>query len=344
MLASVALAGCSGGGGSSPTTSPTTATTTTTESGPTLDTVTLPDGVSESGVSESLLLSHKLKTSDEAYTIERRYTNPHSNRRTKIQLGTSTAAQKQVVVSGQSKSFWKTGTVGLCRANGGSYYYHCDPTVNRSRIADYYRIRQHLQLGDYRPTSVEDGDGQTVVTAKAPSATITGALSREFSEIESYTGTLTFTPEGVIHSLSYDMTVVRPWNDRPEQSSFSWTASKFGETTVSKPSWVPQAKAKAFEFEVSGHPDGNYVTIDIVGGSGTLPSNLYVTMNNREHNFHADPDIGLSAGDTLYLGLSADSLVATTGDPLENRDDVNGQFDLRISVNGPRVIETTVTL
>lgn len=350
-VAIAGLAGCSGGSSGGPTTTtqkqPTTTTTTkrtTTDTGPSLETVSFPDGASKSAVSGDLLLTHQFEMSGVAFSIDKQYSDRHRSRRTKIQLGTTKAAQRQVS-NASSRSFWKTGEVGLCRANGGAYYYHCDPTVDRQRIAEYHRIERHLNLGDYRPTNVEEQDGTVLITAKASSATLSGDLSRRFDTINSYRGTLSFTPDGIIHSLSYEMEAVRPWDDRPEVTSYSWEASKIGETTVTKPSWVSQATEKAFDFEITAQPDEDYVAIEAVSGSGTLPSNLHVSFNSREYNYDADPEIALTKGDILYIApLNSGSLGVTTGEPPTDRATVSGSFNLRLYVNGITVIETSVSL
>lgn len=343
------VAGCTGGGSKSTptttkTTEKTTTRTTTTENGPTLQSISFPDGATESSVSGDLLLTHKFETSGEAYTIEKQLSDRYRSRRTKIQLGTSKAAQKQVSDKA-SRSFWKTGSVGLCRANGGVYYYHCDPTIDRRRIGDYRQIRQYLQLGDFSPTGVEKSGGTTFITAKASSATISGDLSRDFKSVDSYDGTLQFTPAGVIHSLSVSMKAARPWDDQPEKTKFVWNGSKFGDTTVSKPSWVPEATKKAFDFAVTSHPEDGYVTLDVTEGSGTLPSHLHISFDNRSERYSANPNIGLSKGDSLYIAPRPDgSLGVSKSGPPSDRAAVTGNYSLRVNVNGPTVIDTSVSL
>ncbi|MFB6186274.1 MAG: hypothetical protein ABEI86_05335, partial [Halobacteriaceae archaeon] len=294
---------------------------------------------------ETLLLAHKLATSGKAYTIRTEYSGPYQTTRTTIQLGTRKAAQKQVAVRGSTKSFWKNGTVGYCNANGGAYYYHCNPKVDRERLASYRRISAHIQLGDYTPTSVKVQDGTTLIIAKASSATIPKQLSDRYEEINSYTGTLTFTPEGVIRSLSYKMSAARPWDDQAVTIEFSWKASKIGNTTVTSPAWVSSAKNQAFDFEVKGYPEKDYVAVDVVAGSGTLPSNLHVNLDGRNSDYGADPTIGLKKGDTLYIApLASGELGVAVDEPPANRSSVSGTFNLQVYANGPMIIETSVSL
>lgn len=346
-----ALAGCSGGqGGSATTTSEETTTattqspTTTTETEPTLESVSFPDGVTEDSVTANLLLAHKLAVSGTAYTITTQHSGPYRTTRTTIKLGTSKAAQKQVGVSGATKSFWKNGSVGYCRANGGAYYYHCDPTVNRERIASYDLLSRHIRLGDYAPARVTERNGTTLITATASSATVTERLSHRIESVKSYTGTLTFTPEGVIRSLSYTMTVVRPWDQQAETIEFSWKASKIGNTTVSPPAWLSTAKERAFDFEVSAHPEKNYVTVDVVAGAGTFPVG-YVTLTGPGGEYDADQRVPLENGDTLYVApLSSGKLGVAVGEPPSGRASVSGSWRLNVHGNGQLVIEERVSL
>ncbi|UWG46962.1 Uncharacterized protein HSRCO_0667 [Halanaeroarchaeum sp. HSR-CO] len=343
-----ALAGCSGSADDADepteTTTETTTTAPTTEPAPSLEDLELPMGVSEESVSANLLAVHERAVADVSQTIDvTRLEHGDLLERT-VRYEDGRFLQTEVG-RGPQQDIWNEDGEGYIRVAGGETYFQGPQEASLAELSRLHRMEDQLRAGDYQPVEAVEEDGQTLIVAEATEATLTDRLAHQYESIESYTGRLTFTPEGRIAEFDVEFEYVDPERGSG-MTEWTFRVHSVGETTVAAPDWVSIAREDGFDFDVAPGEDGSFVRVDVSGGDGGTHPNLHVSygMAGRRRG-SAGLDRSLTDGDTLYLGFDEnDESVVTVNEPPEAVQDVSGPVDVSLYVNGPEVIDTRVSL
>lgn len=348
ILGGTLLAGCTGGssdqaGTDTPASTPTSTPPPT--STLTLGDVEFPDGVTEERVTTDLLTSHQQIVLGESYTIEWERVWEDRIRRTTIEVGTDSVHQRQVSSNASSKSFYKDSSGGYGRANGGEYYFETTEPIDRDDIARFFDVRDHLGAGNYAPTGVVPGEDGPLIEARATDASV-GERLRQYGieSIESYSGSLYVAPDGRIVRWTYEWEFAR--GDQTRSEEFTYETSGVGATTVSEPDWLATAQDRAYAFTLRAPEDGSdYVAVDVEGGSGGLPSNVYARIYNQGQGVGRPVDVSVDGGDTLYLALAGDGIRIQKQPDFGDVLTLSGTVRVHLSFNGVNVLEdATITV
>ncbi|WP_135823398.1 DUF7537 family lipoprotein [Halorussus ruber] len=253
----VALAGCSGaltGGGN--TTNPTSAANATNAtdagSGPTLDDVSNPPGVSANGTDLAELSSaHAAALNGSSFTLafDVSQNSSASNR----SMGATAAVgpdrrNVHVTVSGANQSMETYATAEkryLRVATGDRVDYRAANRTNDKPklLSSTYTGTTYLDRfagqvsANFTPTGVRQVDGETLVVLRANGSDVSAPGE---TNVTDYNATILVDEQGVVHRFEASARTER--GDKWVRNAATMTISDVNETTVGEPAWLDEAR------------------------------------------------------------------------------------------------------
>lgn len=284
-LAGVAgLSGClrltepEGGAGGTDTTTP-TRTPTPTASDPTqseskTDTetpaggdTTYPPGVSEDGVSSTLVLTHRQAVADTSHTVETQYM---------LERRTTMIGDAGLLVSGERapEVFVADGEMyQRFQLGSGVVYGYRDDILREYRqeaLTGIDILRALIEGCNFQPVGTQTMNGETTTLIEADTITdqqiiresdnITRYFRRSEFPLSLEAGTGAVTRNGVIRELSAFL------QGEGDGGEFLVRTGDLGSTNVSRPDWTATAQDQEAQFEASLVDDGRYIRVEQVAG------------------------------------------------------------------------------
>ncbi|WP_128477058.1 DUF7537 family lipoprotein [Halorussus pelagicus] len=234
----VALAGCSGAlsGG---------------DGAQTLGDVTYPAGVSDDGTNVTALAdAHESQLQNESLSlaVDSTVNSPAGNQT--VSLDAAVSADRDRIrangsAMGQQVSVYVTADQRFTRISTGDAeprYQVAERTPDSMQlIPESYTgrtyIAQFAGSGNFTPSGVRTVDGTTLIVLEADGS---NATESQQVNITDYNATMLVDQQGVVHSVSVDISATR--QGQQAQTRFSMNVSDVGETTVTEPSWLNEAR------------------------------------------------------------------------------------------------------
>lgn len=235
----VALAGCSGalsGAG---------------EDAQTLDDVDYPEGVSEDGANVSALAeSHEQRLQNRSFTLRVNSTVNTSAYNQSVSLDARVGPDRDAVhadssAMDQQMSVYLTEDTQYTRVTAGDgepRYRVTDRTPAALQLfsgsfAGATFLDRFAGSANFTPTDVRTVDGATVVVLEADGSNVTETSQ---ANVTGYEATLLVDERGVVRSVEVDVSGNR--DGEQFRTRFSMTVTDIGETTVSEPGWLDEAR------------------------------------------------------------------------------------------------------
>jgi hypothetical protein len=267
--------GQSGGGDTAtPTRTPVPTESEPTQSEPETETetatdgdTTYPPGVSEDGVSSTLVLSHRQAVADTSYTVETQYM---------FERRTTRIGDAGLLVSGEQTPdvFVADGEMyQRFQLSSGVVYGYRDDILReyrREALTGIEVLRALIEACNFRPVGSQTVDGETTTLIEADSIT-DQQLIRNSDNINRYfrrsefpltleAGRGAVTQDGVIQELTAFL------QGEGDGGEFLVRTGEIGSTNVSRPDWAATAQEQEAQFEARLVDDGSYIRVEQVAG------------------------------------------------------------------------------
>jgi hypothetical protein len=341
VVALVGIAGCIGGSGGSGTTTTTTTTTATTSSHatttqkttttgtPTLSSISLPEGITESKVAESTLLkAHSGSLSGLTFTnnvqvdlISAVNTDNPSALSQSFTARADLPNNQALVVSGvdgktRRAKYMDGGQVfsKTIAKNGETSYSVIDRKLRESELTGDYLYDKYLKALNLKPVETVSESGQTLIKLKVDGYSDKDLIASRLkaSSVKAPTGTALVTRSGRIHSLSFSIPFSTKSSDTLNKLSVSATL-KTQDVSVSKPSWTDKATEQSVTVDVS-IVDKTAVAMTPQNAKIPKGTTLFVsTEATGESRLKVQSTV--KSGETLYLYVENGAVKLSTSKP-----------------------------
>lgn len=251
-VALVLLAGCSSITGDDPSQTPE----------PTLDTVTYPAGVNETGITNSseLIQAHSEALANESVTFEWSMDSSQSRENTDVVEQTLRIRMKddrqtgrtQVVLNNSASTVTMYATENRTYVKqeiGTDTAYEVSDSTDSSRYSlanrDWDSMLQNtFRYATFEPTDVVVRNGTTLIKFEMTGIDNSSELNRENSTVTT-DGTMLLDQQGVIHHTEIEITAEN--GERNSTISYKSTADlrNVGSTAVEEPGWLDEAKSSS---------------------------------------------------------------------------------------------------
>lgn len=340
-----------GGGGGEPTTesggdSDTTEATTTAEEESGIE---YPNGVSEDGVTTTVLLEHRAVLSEASVTVTQTEVGEYVTETATRKVGTDAVLVTEERGPGTIESYISSaGRFVRASLDGQSIYEYGDgEPFTRERFLRLDYIRALIQTGNFVPTGTGTENGTDYVVVEADAVQTNALAEREgATEVTSFDGTGRISTDGVVRELSATFSLSGRGDSESKQVEFSFT--DIGDTTVTKPDWTATAKERAPQFAVTTVDDGQFIRVEHTGGDGLPTANVgvYQPYSGGESLF-TTLDSGIAVGDVLYLyrdGSRNGLGVEKNSKPSASPDAFSGEWRLSVFAGPVDLHDTTLTI
>lgn len=349
IAATTMLAGCSGNSNSQPgTSSPTSAT-------PTLSEFSYPNGATKNGIDwETLFNTHESTVTEaDSVTVQGDVTIDRGDQTT-TQL-TTVKFNAGDVWREMQKSFSNTEkSVTQWSPNSRDKLYSQISSEGKTayRIgSDLPSQQEAMGLGLVKKTLKRFKWGEATEVVKLQNGTgvryeATGKnepLVTESSSNVEFTASVTVLESGFIGRLT-DQVSFTDKNGTERKHELAATISAVGKTSIQKPSWASTAIESGFEFRTEPTDDQTAVKLTLANGS-KLPTESSVALSTPQNRGSASFPEPVTAGDTLYLGLSetGELQIAENGPP-ENTIKLNSRTRVSVYHNDLTVLSRLIEL
>lgn len=189
-------------------------------------------------------------------------------------------------------------------ASDGTVYGRARGTFDFQNVAHVSELRAIMLAGSWNAPTTTD-DGWRVEAAGVDDAT---ALENRFryARIESLSGTMQVTPDGVIADLDVAVDVVDD-EGQASEVAFGHRVLSVGAATAPEPSWHATAVERAPAVNVSATDDARYVVLEHAGGSG-------LAAEDTVHLHPTDGDGGAAHGQLRDRVASGETVYAWVPD------------------------------
>jgi hypothetical protein len=345
VVALIGIAGCMGGSSGTTTTTttdttttetttqtatPTTTTTTTTS----LSSVSLPEGVSESSVSESTLLrTHTQSLQGISYKSD-----------VTVQIISAVEAENPDVLSQSSEvranlqnqeavattsfdgetrriKYMGEGTVftKATPKDGSASYSVSDRSLSPSELTGVYHFEKYFKGLQFKPEETVTMDGKTLIKLR-----VTGYEDKQFlseqlkaSSMSQPSGTALVTTDGRFKSLDFEIPFSPKKSDTKSKASVS-VSTTAEDVAISEPSWTAQAAEQSVDVEVDVH-EQTYLSIS--PQNGKLPKgSTFHFYTESTGNQKVTLDTTVESGDTLYLYVKNGGVKVSTSTPSDGAE------------------------
>jgi hypothetical protein len=260
-----------------------------------------PPGVSEDGVSSTLVLSHRQAVADTSRTVETQYM---------FERRTTRIGDAGLLVTGERTpdAFVADGELyqRLRRGSQTIYGYRSDVPQRYSReaLTGSGVLRALIEGCNFRPVGRQTIDGETTTLIEADEITDQAViresdnLSRYFRRsefpvaLESASGAV--TQKGVIRELS---AFLRGDGDGGE---FLVRTSNVGATSVSKPGWTATAREREAQFGARLVDGGDYIRVEQTAGQ-TIDAGIDIGAFDGREYYDGEFTGTTSSGSVLFL-------------------------------------------
>lgn len=225
-------------------------------SGPTLDDVAYPTGVSDDGVNATALTAaHASAVENRSVTVglDLDQRTPAGNNSVQLEAAVGPDRDRMNVTANASDrtvEMYLTADEEYRRttANGSASYAVRERTPEMMSLpmpspSGGRWIAQFAGQANYTPDDVVVEDGTTLVVLTADETSLGESSS---TNVTSFDSRLYVSPDGVVHRLAFDYEAEGP-NGQSVAMSATFRVSDVGDTTVSEPGWLDDAKAAANE-------------------------------------------------------------------------------------------------
>jgi len=180
----------------------------------------------------------------------------------------------------------------------GTVYGRATGTFDFQNVGRVSELRAILLAGSWNPPAAA-GDGWQVEAASIDDAT---ALENRFryERVESLSGTMQVTPEGVIEDLEVVVDAVE--DGQQFEVAFDHRVLSVDTATAPEPSWYGTAVEQAPAVTVSATEDAQYVVLEHAGGSDLAAEDtLHLHPTDGDGvAAHGQPNDRFASGETLY--------------------------------------------
>ena len=288
------------------TPAPTASEPTQSESEPDTETpadgdTTYPPGVSEDGVSSTLVLTHRQAVADTSHTVETQYM---------FERRTTMISDAGLLVSGERtpEVFVADGEMyQRFRLDSGVVYGYRDDILReyrREALTGTDVLRALIEGCNFRPVGTQTVNGETMTLIEADSITdqqiiresdnITRYFRRSEFPLSLEAGTGAVTRNGVIRELSAFL------QGEGDGGEFLVRTSDLGSTDVSQPEWTTTARDQEAEFEARLVDDRRYIRVEQVAGQ-TIDAEMEIDAYDGREYYDGNFSGTTSSGTVFFL-------------------------------------------
>jgi len=265
------------------------------------DGVSYPPGVSEDGVTATLVLSHRQAVADTPRTVETKYMLERRTARLTDGRAYVESDRGPDTYIADSQTYQRLRT-----ADGPIYGYRngIRREFRREALSGVGVLEALIEGMNFRPVGTQTRNGETFILIEADSVTDQRILqendnvSRYFREsefpLQGDSGTGIVSQDGVITELSAFL------EGDGDSGEFLVRTTEIGSTTVPEPSWTSTAKQEEAQFEASLVDDGNYIRAEQVSGQ-SLDTELEIDAYDRRDYYDGQFSGSTSPGTVFFL-------------------------------------------
>lgn len=224
--------------------------------GPTLDDVEYPNGVSDGGVNATALVdAHEAGLENRSFTLEMTLTGASENESQSYAVRNAVSADRSRMLAhtntstGTTDVYFTADRVYQRSVLDGRTSYDVRERTSRAPqaapgpLTGVRFLRQYLSTANFTPTGVTVDDGTTLIVLTADTASL---VNNSMTNVTRFDARVLVDERGVVHRATLDYAAVSA-DGETISGSTTLRVTDIGETTVTEPDWLDEAEIAANE-------------------------------------------------------------------------------------------------